>query len=78
MPGQQVQRTPLSLALVIDRSGSMSGANIAAAKACALDLVQRLHSQDEVCLEAYDTALDLVLPLMAAQQARSSCLAHWG
>ncbi len=69
VPGQQVQRTPLSLALVIDRSGSMSGANIAAAKACALDLVQRLHSQDEVCLVAYDTEVDVVLPLMAAGQA---------
>jgi Ca-activated chloride channel family protein len=65
-----VARTPLSLALVIDRSGSMNGACLAAAKACAADLVRRLHSEDEVSIVIYDAQVDLLLPLMPASQAR--------
>lgn len=70
VPHRRVQRTPLSIALVIDRSGSMGGDRITAAKACAQDLIQRLHSQDEVSLVVYDTEVDVLLPLMPASQAR--------
>lgn len=70
IPGQSTPRTPLSLALVIDRSGSMAGERLEAAKACALDLVQRLHSADEVSLVTYDSTIDVLLPLMPASQAR--------
>jgi Ca-activated chloride channel family protein len=69
-PGATVARTPLSLALVIDRSGSMNGARLAAAKACAADLVNRLHGDDEVNIVIYDTEVDVLLPLMPASQAR--------
>jgi Ca-activated chloride channel family protein len=69
-PGATVARTPLSLALVIDRSGSMKGDRLAAAKASAADLVNRLHGDDEVSIVIYDERVDLLLPLMPASQAR--------
>ena len=66
------QRTPLSIALVIDRSGSMAGGKLEAAKDCARDLVKRLHPQDEVSVVAYDDEVQVVLPLATVDQARIS------
>ncbi len=68
--GARIPRTPLSLALVIDRSSSMRGERLEAAKACALDLVNRLYSEDEVSIVTYDTEINVLLPLMLASQAR--------
>ena len=66
------QRTPLSIALVIDRSGSMAGGKLQAAKDCARDLVNRLHPQDEVSVVVYDNKVQVVLPLISVAQARTS------
>jgi len=71
-PGERAARTPLSIALVIDRSGSMTGDKLEAAKACARDVVQRLQPDDEVCLVIYDTEADLLMPLCSAGEARQS------
>jgi Ca-activated chloride channel family protein len=65
-----VDRTPLSLSLVIDRSGSMAGGRLAAAKACAADLVQRLGPADEVGIVVYDDDITTLLPLMPAAAAQ--------
>jgi Ca-activated chloride channel family protein len=65
-----VQRTPLSLSLVIDRSGSMGGGRLAAAKACVADLVDCLDKADEVGIVIYDDNVDTLLPLSPAGQAR--------
>lgn len=66
-----VRRTPLALSLVIDRSGSMSGSKLAAAKSCVLDLLDRLHPDDEVGIVAYDDRVDTLLELTSASRARS-------
>jgi len=69
------QRMPLSLAVVIDRSGSMSGGKLEAAKACALDLVKRLQPEDEVSVVVYDDAVEVLLPLAARNVARDKLAA---
>jgi Ca-activated chloride channel family protein len=66
------QRTPLSIALVIDRSGSMADGKLHAAKECARDLVKRLHPQDEVSVVVYDDKVQVALPLAPVAQARQS------
>jgi Ca-activated chloride channel family protein len=48
-------RPPLDLAVVIDRSGSMSGEKIRAVKEAALDLLNRLGPADRVTLISYSS-----------------------
>ncbi len=53
-PPEEDGRAPLNLALVIDRSGSMSGPPIHAAREAAVMLVRRLRMEDVVSVVAYD------------------------
>lgn len=53
-------RTPLDLGLVLDRSGSMRGTELEAAKGAALEVVRRLWPQDRVSVVAYDHEVDTV------------------
>ena len=75
--GAQV-RMPLSLTAVIDRSRSMHGGRIEAAKACTIDLIKRLRDDDEVGVVIYDHEISVLLPLrfcaMSSQVAPSSLL----
>jgi Ca-activated chloride channel homolog len=56
-------RTPLQLALVLDRSGSMCGEKLDAAQQAALGLVRRLHPDDLVGVVAFDHEVTTVAPL---------------
>jgi Ca-activated chloride channel family protein len=58
----EVARPPLHLALVVDRSGSMSGAKLDHARRCAAWLGERLRPTDELALIAYDDKVRLLLP----------------
>jgi Ca-activated chloride channel family protein len=67
-PQAGFKRTPLNLALVIDRSGSMEGPKLREAKRCVVDLIHRMHSEDQVGLVQYDDQVDTVLPLTPVDQ----------
>jgi Ca-activated chloride channel family protein len=67
-PQAGFKRTPLNLALVIDRSGSMQGSKLREAKRCVVDLIQRMHSEDQVGLVQYDDQIDTLLPLTPVDQ----------
>lgn len=62
-------RLPVNLALVIDRSGSMSGDKIARAREAALELVGRLAPDDIVSLIAYDSTVETLVPAQRLREA---------
>jgi Ca-activated chloride channel family protein len=62
-PKDSVQkRTPLHLAVVLDRSGSMSGQPLHQACRCASAIAERLVADDQLALVAYDNRVNLVRP----------------
>lgn len=60
-PARRELRPPVNLALVIDRSGSMSGAKIAKAREAALEAVRRLSPNDLVSLVAFDSRVETLV-----------------
>ena len=74
-PGRTA-RPPLSLAIVLDRSASMSGAPFANAKAAAARLIDKLDSQDAFSIIGYAGEDATVAPMaIASRAAKSSALA---
>ncbi len=59
-------RAPLDLALVIDRSSSMSGQPIAAALESAVRIVSGLRPDDRVTIVAFDDRIEVIQPLTPA------------
>ena len=56
------KRAPLNLAVVIDRSGSMSGERIARAKQAARMLVSMLQPDDILAIVTYDSSVHVLVP----------------
>ena len=68
--GENDSKAPLNLSLVLDRSGSMSGAKLRYARKAAAFLVRRLRPEDVVSVVAYDDAVTTVSePATGGQQA---------
>lgn len=63
-------RPPVNLALVIDRSGSMSGDKIVKAREAALEAVRRLGPDDIVALVVYDTNVQTLVPAQRVGDGR--------
>lgn len=61
-PAQQNIRQPYHLALVIDRSGSMSGEPLLEAVRCARHIVDRLEPTDSVSLVEFDDRVNTLVP----------------
>ena len=62
-------RIPLNLSVVLDRSGSMAGEKLAAARDAAAMLIRRLHPDDIVSVVAYDEqVLTVAEPATGADQ----------
>lgn len=72
------QRPPVNLALVIDRSGSMSGDKIRRAREAALEAVRRLSPDDIVSLVVYDTEVDVLVPARPVGDGRALAAAIEG
>ena len=64
------RRTPINVALVIDRSGSMSGDRIEAAKKAAHVALDRLSADDIVSLVTYNHKVDVLAPATRLGSAR--------
>lgn len=56
------KRSPLNLAVVLDRSGSMTGAKLEKARQAAMQLVDRLAPDDVFSLIAYSDEADVLVP----------------
>ncbi len=63
-PGRS--RMPLTLALVLDRSGSMSGEKLRMAKHAALAVLDQLDERDRAAIVVFDDQIDTVQPVMPA------------
>lgn len=62
MPVSTRKRTPVNIALVLDRSGSMRGKKMAQAKEAAIMAVNRLKADDVVSVIAYNHSVKTPLP----------------
>ena len=61
-PQRSTNRTPVNVAFVIDRSGSMDGARIAQARAAAIMAIKQLGADDIASLVIFDDKVDVILP----------------
>ena len=59
----ETPRAPLDLALVIDRSGSMGGTPLEAARESAARIVRGLRADDRVAIVAFDSTIEVVQTL---------------
>jgi len=82
--GSKPQQPPLDLALVIDRSGSMSGAPLAAARDAARGVAEKLRPRDTLSVVVFDDNVDVLfegLPMNKAGKRRADdmlCGVHSG
>ena len=72
MADMTVERPSLSLAIVIDRSGSMHGPPIENAKAAALSVLRQLDSRDAFAVVTYSSSSETVLPMQRATDANKA------
>jgi Ca-activated chloride channel family protein len=67
----RTDRTPVNLALVIDKSGSMQGQKIEQAKAAALAAIDRLDSNDIISVVAYSSGVEVLVPATKLSDKRA-------
>ena len=61
------KRPPVNLALVLDRSGSMSGDKIEKAREAAISAIRRLQPEDLVSVVVYDHEVETLVPAQPAK-----------
>ena len=65
------ERPPVNLAVVLDRSGSMSGHKIEKAKQAAIEALRRLSARDVFSLVIYNHQVQTVVPAQSAGNVES-------
>lgn len=65
-PSEKTKRPPVNLALVLDRSSSMSGVKLEKAKEAALEAIRRLERRDMVSVVVYNHLVNTVVPARSA------------
>ncbi len=68
--GRDEKRAPISLAVVLDTSGSMSGEKIEEARRSVLRLVSEMRDDDEIAVIRYSDTSELVQPLARVGSVR--------
>ncbi|MBX3096093.1 MAG: VWA domain-containing protein [Fimbriimonadaceae bacterium] len=69
-------RTPLRIALVIDKSGSMGGDKLEITKAAVAQFIRTLAPEDRVAVVAYDDQVDVLCGLEAPTEALAHRVEH--
>lgn len=59
---QTGNRSPVNVAIVLDRSGSMQGDKISRARDAAIDAIRLLKPEDIVSVITYDTVVEVLVP----------------
>ncbi len=66
---RSMERPPVNLSLVLDRSGSMSGSKIAKAREAAIEALHRLSATDLFSLVTYDHQVQTLVPAQAVRHS---------
>ncbi len=73
-----MDRSPLNVAIVLDKSGSMQGQKIESAKEAALMALRRLDGRDIVSIITYDSTVGVLVPATRASDRESIARAIHG
>jgi Ca-activated chloride channel homolog len=74
--GRDEKRAPISLAVVLDTSGSMSGEKIEEARRSVLRLLSEMRDDDEIAVIRYSDTSEVVQPLARVGAVRSDLAAR--
>lgn len=73
---EAVERAPISMAIVLDTSGSMDGEKITEARRSVVRLLEQMRPDDEVAFVRYDSQAHLVQPLARVADVRSRLISQ--
>ena len=69
----EAKRTPINVALVLDKSGSMSGSKLARAKEATCWAIRRLGRRDIVSVVIYDSTVQVLVPATKLTDKEAVC-----
>ena len=72
-PAAQAVRPPLNLALVLDRSGSMSGHPLHMARLAAQTAIRAMQPQDRVSVVTFDDEVETLIPPQPVADPEALC-----